>query len=90
MSQYTDQYEVDPKDYRELGLHMDNRYSIREKKPDWVIASLLVMLNLLAAACVVGIISMQGKLAAFEVRFNDLENKVDMIAEGRIRIPDGR
>jgi hypothetical protein len=90
MSQYTDQYEVDPKDYRELGYHMDNRYSIRENKPDWVMASLLVMLNLLAAACVVGIISMQGKLAAFEARFNDLENKVDMIAEGRIRIPDGR
>ena len=90
MSQYTDQYEVDPKDYRELGYHMDNRYGIREKKTDWVMTLLLALLNLLMAAGVVGIISMQGKMAAFEARFNDLDNKVNMIAEGRIRIPDGR
>ena len=92
MSNDTDAYEVDPRDYRELGFHMDNRYAIHKKKStDWVMTSLLAMLNVLAAAGVVGIIGMYGKVTAFEVRFNDLDKKVDMIVEGRIRIPnDGR
>jgi hypothetical protein len=90
MSDDTNSYEVDPRDYRDLGYRMDNRYSIRPKKTDWVMTSLLALLNLLMAAGVVGVIGMYGKVTAFEVRFDDLNKKVDMIVEGRIRIPDGR
>jgi hypothetical protein len=90
LSQDTDAYEVDPRDYRELGRSYDNRCSIRTKKTDWVMTSLLALLNILAAAGVVGIVGMYGKVTAFEERFNALDKKVDMIVEGRIRIPDGR
>jgi hypothetical protein len=90
MSQYTDQYEVDPKDYQELGHHMDNRYSVRGKKTDWVTTILLATLNLLAAACVIGIITMQGKIEAIDTRLNGLDNEINMIVDGGIRIPNGR
>jgi hypothetical protein len=82
-------YEVaDPRDYIYLGEEMDNRDRPFNGSTK-LITSLLALLNLLMAAGIVGIIVMYGKVAAFEVRFQDLDQKVDMIVEGRIRIPDG-
>ena len=86
MTADTDAYEVDPYHYEELGRCMDNRPFNGSTK---AITSLLALLNILMASGVVGLIMMYGRMQAFEVRFNDLDNKVEMIIEGRIRIPDG-
>jgi hypothetical protein len=90
LSQDTDAYEVrDQRYHAQLGQYLDGHYGPqRRNEPNgWVMTSLLALLNILMAAGVVGIIVMYGNIKAFEVRFDDLDKKVNMIVEGRIRIP---
>ena len=85
----TDSFEVvDPRDYIYLGEEMDSRNSPFNGSTK-LITSLLALLNLLMAAGVVGIIVMYGQVQAFQVKFEDLDKKVQMIIDGRIRIPLG-
>jgi len=83
----TDSYEVvDPRDYIYMGNEMDNRDNRPLNGSTKVITSLLALLNLLMGAGIVGLVIMYGKIQAFDVRFEDLDNKVDMIITGHIHI----
>ena len=87
MGIWTEAYEVDdPRYYEELGRKMDNRSFNGSTK---LITALLGLLNILMAAGVVGLVMMYGRVQEFDVKFTDLDHKVEMIIEGRIRIPDG-
>lgn len=86
----TDSFEVvDPRDYIYLGEEMDHRNRPFNGSTK-LITSLLALLNLLMAAGVVGIIVMYGQVQAFQVKFEDLDKKVQMIIDWRIRIPLGQ
>ena len=83
MSTRTDAYEVDPRDYEELGYKMDNRVFNGSTK---FITFMLAVMNILMAAAIVGGVIMYGRVTS-------LDDKVNLIIEGRIAIarpPDGR
>lgn len=52
-----------------------------------IITWLMALMNVLVAAGIVGGIMMYGRMGALEQGFTDMKEKVNMIIEGRIRIP---
>jgi hypothetical protein len=78
MSVDTNEYEVDPRDYEQLGRHMDKRYQIYNGSTK-IVTTLLALMNILTAAAIVGGVVMYGKVEA-------LDSKVDLILSGRLRI----
>ena len=52
-----------------------------------LITSLLAIMNILVASAVIGCIIIYGKVQAYDVRFNELDRKFDMIINGQIYIP---
>lgn len=76
----TDAYEIDdPYRYEKLGRLMDNRGGIYNGSTK-LITSLLALMNILTAASIVGGIAMYGRVTA-------LDDKVNLIIDGRIQIP---
>ncbi len=79
----TDAYEVDPRDYEELGALMDSRTYNGSTK---IITSLLALMNVLATAAIIGGVVTYGKVQALDVKVEELDRKVDLIISGHIRI----
>jgi hypothetical protein len=82
MSARTDAYEVDPRDYEELGRHMDNRIFNGSTK---LVTTLLALMNLLASAAIIGGVIMYGEVKALDVKVENLDNKVELIIMGHIK-----
>jgi len=86
MSVRTDAYEVDPTLYEELGLQMDNRFNGSTRFVNFM----LTLIALLLSSAIGGAIVVVNDVAAIKMEIKDLQDKVALIIDGRIRVPEGR
>ena len=88
MGARTDAYEIDDEDYyRGLAHDMDNRpYNGSTRFVNFM----LTVIALLLASSVGGAFVLSNDVAAVKVQVRDLQEKVELIIQGRIRYPDGR
>lgn len=86
MSADTDAYEVDPRVYQDLGREMDERKTPFNGSSRFV-NFMLTLIALLLSSAIGGAIVMVNDVAAIKVQVRDLQEKVDLIINGHIRIP---
>ena len=93
MGARTDAYEIDDENlYQSLGYDMDNRP--HDNQPfngsTKFINFMLSFITLLLASGVGGAFVLSNDVAALKSQVHDLQEKVQLVIEGRIRYPDGR
>lgn len=81
----TESYEVDPARYEQLGWQMDNRSNGSNR----FVTFMLTLIALLLSSAIGGAVVVVNDVASIKVEVKDLQDKINLIIEGRIRVPEG-
>lgn len=81
----TESYEVDPARYKQLGWQMDNRSNGSNR----FVTFMLTLIALLLSSAIGGAVVVVNDVASIKVEVKDLQDKINLIIEGRIRVPEG-
>lgn len=86
----TDAYEIDDRGYyQDLGHRMDNRDNRPFNGSTKFVNFMLTLISLLAVSAVGGAFVLSSDVSALKTQVRDLQEKVQLIIEGRIRLPEG-